>query len=234
MVSFVRDGELRSHQDSLVQTICKRTTRSSAAQGGTKPGQHGTRRHQTEQAARGHRSHNPEVAGSIQPAQQSRSEVVPEGTPSPFLAGYDALRELRMRDLPTGTITFLFTDIEGSTQLLQELGEAYAGVQDAHATILRKAISEGDGSEIRTEGDSFFAVFPTALGGLRAAVAAQRGLQSQDWSHGGTLWVRVGLHTGEGRLGGDKYLGVRGNPGARLPPAGDGGEGVPSDAPPAL
>jgi predicted ATPase/class 3 adenylate cyclase len=143
------------------------------------------------------------------------------------------LKEI-MAELPTGTVTFLFTDIESSTQLLQELGEAYAGVQDAHATILRKAISEGDGSEIRTEGDSFFAVFPTALGGLRAAVAAQRGLQAQDWSHGGTLRVRMGLHTGEGRLGGDDYLGIDVNRAARIAAAGHGGQVLLSDATRAL
>src|SRR5687767_14265280 len=62
------------------------------------------------------------------------------------------------RDHPTGTLTFLFTDIEGSTRLLQALGEGYRSVQNDHAEIMRKAIAEGDGIEIRTEGDSFFAV----------------------------------------------------------------------------
>ena len=70
-----------------------------------------------------------------------------------------------MRDLPTGTVTFLFTDIESSTQLLQELGEAYAGVQDAHAMILRKAISEGAGSEIRTEATRSSPYFPPPSAG---------------------------------------------------------------------
>ena len=139
-----------------------------------------------------------------------------------------------MRDLPTGTVTFLFTDIEGSTRLLQELGEEYAGVQDEHGAILRKAISEGDGREIRTEGDSFFAVFPTALGGLRAAVAAQRGLDSQQWAHGRPLRVRMGLHTGEGRLGGDDYLGIDVNRAARIAAAGHGGQVLLSDATRAL
>ena len=71
-----------------------------------------------------------------------------------------------MRDLPTGTVTFLFTDIEGSTRLLQRLGDAYRDVLDAHGRILRAAIVEGGGGEVKTEGDSFFAVFPTAAGAL--------------------------------------------------------------------
>ncbi len=77
-------------------------------------------------------------------------------------------------DLPTGTVTFLFTDIEGSTKLLQELGESYRAVQDDHARIMREAISQGAGLEIRTEGDSFFAVSPTPSGALKAAVTAQQ------------------------------------------------------------
>jgi class 3 adenylate cyclase len=103
--------------------------------------------------------------------------------PIPSLAGggYDSLWEPLVRDLPTGTVPFLFTDIEGSTRLLQELGPTYQRVHDDHGTILLSAISEGRGGEIRTEGDSFFAVFPTALGAPRAAVAAQRELDRDDW-----------------------------------------------------
>jgi predicted ATPase/class 3 adenylate cyclase len=129
-------------------------------------------------------------------------------------------------ELPTGTLTFLFTDIEGSTRLLQELGEAYRLVQDDHAAIMRKAIAEGDGVEIRTEGDSFFAVFPTPGGAIRAAVAGQRGLAEHDWSHGRPLRVRMGMHTGEGVLGGDDYLGVDVNLAARIAAAANGGQVV--------
>jgi predicted ATPase/class 3 adenylate cyclase len=127
-------------------------------------------------------------------------------------------------ELPTGTITFLFTDIEGSTKLLQELGEGYRPVQDDHATILRKAIAEGDGVEIRTEGDSFFAVFPTPAGALRATMAAQRALAEHDWPHGRALRVRMGMHTGEGVLGGDDYLGIDVNLAARIAAAANGGQ----------
>jgi class 3 adenylate cyclase len=79
-----------------------------------------------------------------------------------------------MRDLPTGTVTFLFTDVEGSTRLLERLGTRYRDVQDQHDAILRAAIVEGGGREVSTEGDSFFAVFGTPAGAVRAAAQAQR------------------------------------------------------------
>ena len=85
-------------------------------------------------------------------------------------------RRPRPATLPTGTVSFLFTDIEGSTRLLQELGDRYAAVRDQHAAIVRHAIDEGGGVEVGTEGDSFFAAFGSPVGAVRAAVAAQRGL----------------------------------------------------------
>src|SRR6266487_980239 len=113
-----------------------------------------------------------------------------------------------MAELPTGTITFLFTDIEGSTRLLQTLGDRYAAVRDEHAAIVRRAIAEFDGFEVGTQGDSFFAVFRSPTDGLRAAVAAQRGLATHDWAPGPPLKVRMGLHTGLGVRGGDDYVGI--------------------------
>ncbi|MGH2662779.1 MAG: adenylate/guanylate cyclase domain-containing protein [Actinomycetota bacterium] len=136
-----------------------------------------------------------------------------------------------MRRLPTGTITFLFTDIEGSTRLLQELGsDRYDQLQDEHAAILRRAIAAGHGVEIRTEGDSFFAVFPTPVGGLNAAVAAQRDLAAHPWPETATIRVRMGLHTGEGRLGGGDYVGIDVNRAARIAAAGHGGQVLISEA----
>src|SRR5687767_8109891 len=108
-------------------------------------------------------------------------------------------------ELPTGTVTFLFTDIEGSTRLLQELGETYRSVQDDHMRLLRKAIAAGEGTEIRTEGDAFFAAFPTAAGAVETAVMAQRAFHAHRWRHGAPLRVRMGMHTGQGRRGGDDY-----------------------------
>jgi predicted ATPase/class 3 adenylate cyclase len=129
-----------------------------------------------------------------------------------------------MAELPTGTVTFLFTDIEGSTRLVQELGEGYDAIQRAHHEILRRAIGESGGGEIRTEGDSFFAAFPTATGAVRAAVEAQRALASRGWEHGRPLRVRMGMHTGEGRAGGDDYVGIDVNRAARIAAAGHGGQ----------
>jgi predicted ATPase/class 3 adenylate cyclase len=137
-------------------------------------------------------------------------------------------------DLPTGTVTFLFTDIEGSTKLLQELGEGYRPVQDDHMRLMRDAIGAGQGTEIRTEGDSFFTVFPTATGAVRAAVKAQRAFASHRWPHGRPLRTRMGMHTGEGRLGGGDYLGIDVNRAARIAASGHGGQVLMSEATRAL
>jgi predicted ATPase/class 3 adenylate cyclase len=137
-------------------------------------------------------------------------------------------------DLPTGNVTFLFTDIEGSTRLLRDLGDDYRAVQDDHMRLMREAIAEGGGTEIRTEGDAFFVVFPTATGAIRAAVAAQRAFATHEWSHGRPLRTRMGMHTGEGRLGGDDYLGIDVNRAARISAAGHGGQVLVSEATRAL
>ena len=138
---------------------------------------------------------------------------------------------LRMRDLPTGTVTFLFTDIEGSTGLLQDLGrEEFVRRLDRHAEIMRTAVAEQGGVEILTEGDSFFVAFPTASGALRAAVAAQRALAAHPWPDGNPIRVRMGLHTGEGVPGGDNYVGIDVNRAARIAAAGHGGQIVISEA----
>ena len=129
-----------------------------------------------------------------------------------------------MVKLPTGTVTFLLTDIEGSTRLLQELGsERYERLQDDHAEILRKAIAAEHGTLIRTEGDAFVVVFPTPASALRVAVSAQRDLADTE------VRVRMGLHTGEGRLGGDDYVGIDINRAARIAAAGHGGQVLLSD-----
>ena len=140
-----------------------------------------------------------------------------------------------MPELPTGTVTFLFTDIEGSTRLLQELGGvAYGTMQDQHSAIMRAAITAGGGVEIRTEGDSFFAVFSSATGALHAAVTAQRELAAFPWSDDRPMRVRMGLHTGDGILGGDDYLGIDVNRAARIAATGHGGQVVISETTRAL
>jgi predicted ATPase/class 3 adenylate cyclase len=133
-----------------------------------------------------------------------------------------------MGEPPTGTVTFLFTDMEGSTRLLQELGDRYDDIESAHAAILRRAIDGGGGTEIRTEGDSFLAVFPRPAGAVRAAVDGQRALADHGWPHGRPLRVRMGMHTGEGRTGGSgsdaDYVGIDVNRAARIAAIAHGGQ----------
>jgi predicted ATPase/class 3 adenylate cyclase len=124
----------------------------------------------------------------------------------------------------------MFTDIEGSTRLLEELGMSrYRTVQDVQAAIVRQAIAEGEGVEVRTEGDSFFVAFRSPVGAVKAAVAAQRGLAAHRWSDA-PVRVRIGLHTGEGVVGGDDYVGMDVNRAARISAAGHGGQVLLSEA----
>ncbi len=139
-----------------------------------------------------------------------------------------------MSDLPIGTVTFLITDIEGSTRLLEQLGERYRAVQDRHDAILRSAIAIGGGRELSTEGDSLFAVFATPTGALKSATTAQRDLAAAAWPEGAAIRVRMGLHTGEGILGGANYLGLDVNRTARIAAAAHGGQVLVSDATRAL
>jgi predicted ATPase/class 3 adenylate cyclase len=132
--------------------------------------------------------------------------------------------------LPTGTVTFLFTDIEGSTRLLGALGERYGPLLEAHNRILRDAIADHGGTEVNTEGDAFFAVFPSAVDAVAATVDAQQAIAAADWPDGAPLRVRMGLHTGEGRLGGDNYLGIDVHRAARIAAAAHGGQVLLSEA----
>ena len=135
-----------------------------------------------------------------------------------------------MTDLPTGTVTFLFTDIEGSTGLLQALGDRYGAVLDEHAAIVRRAVADAGGVEVSTHGDAFFAVFRSPTGAVGAAMAAQRGLAAHDWPPGSPVRVRMGVHTGEGTLGGDDYAGIDVHRAARIADAAHGGQVIVSDA----
>jgi predicted ATPase/class 3 adenylate cyclase len=128
------------------------------------------------------------------------------------------------RDLPTGTVTFLFTDVEGSTRLLQQLGSEWPSVLDQHNRILRDAIRRAGGVDVRTEGDAFFAVFSSATGAASAAITAQKALATHPWSPDAPIRVRMGLHTGEGAIGGDDYVGLDVHRAARIAAAGHGGQ----------
>src|SRR5215208_6040181 len=92
-----------------------------------------------------------------------------------------------MADLPSGTVTLLFTDIAGSTQLLHRLGDAYAGMLAEHQRLVREALAAHGGREVDTQGDAFFIAFPQAVDAVRAAVAAQRALAAHPWPEGGAV-----------------------------------------------
>jgi predicted ATPase/class 3 adenylate cyclase len=126
--------------------------------------------------------------------------------------------------LPTGTLTFLFTDIEGSTRLMVELGDRYPQLQMTHHELLRKAFQSNAGHELRTEGDSFFCVFASALDACTAAAAAQRSFKEHEWPEGAALRVRIGLHTGEAPLMGGEYIGLDVHHAARIAGAANGGQ----------
>src|SRR6516165_8695769 len=99
-----------------------------------------------------------------------------------------------MASLPTGTVTFLFTDIEGSTKLLQRLGEHYAQTLWESQRLLRQAWAEHGGVEVDTQGDSFFVAFSSAVDAVVAAAAATRALAAHPWPEGTVVRVRMGLH----------------------------------------
>jgi predicted ATPase/class 3 adenylate cyclase len=137
-------------------------------------------------------------------------------------------------DLPTGTVTFLFSDIEGSTRLLQGLGERYPEVLESHQLLLRNAFTSGGGTVVSTQGDSFFVVFPAAPEALAAAVHAQQALAEHAWPEDGEVRVRIGVHSGLGTLGGDSYVGVDVHRAARIAAAGHGGQVLVSESTRAL
>ena len=129
-----------------------------------------------------------------------------------------------MSELPTGTVTFFFSDIEGSTRLIQQLGERYPEVLLAHHSIQRQTLADNGGHELRTEGDSFFIVFGTALQACAGAAAVQKALHAHQWPEGGAVRVRIGVHTGEATLVGNEYLGLDVHRAARVAAAGHGGQ----------
>jgi YVTN family beta-propeller protein len=135
-----------------------------------------------------------------------------------------------MPDLPTGTVTFLFTDIEGSTRLLKSLGSRYAEALADHQRLLRSAFEESQGHEIDTQGDAFFVAFRRAKDAVTAALAAQNALSSHPWPNGELVRVRMGIHTAEPAVGGERYVGLGVHRAARVCAAGHGGQVLVSGA----
>jgi predicted ATPase/class 3 adenylate cyclase len=130
-----------------------------------------------------------------------------------------------MNDLPSGTVTFLFTDIEDSTRLLIELGrDAFVRCLAEHDALLSEAITEAGGVVVKSDGAMFFAVFLTAPAAISAVVEAQNRVQGHTWPKGLNIRVRMGLHTGTGTIGGDDYIGIDVHRASRIASAAFGGQ----------
>ena len=114
----------------------------------------------------------------------------------------------RMAQLPAGTVTFVFTDLEGSTTLVKELGERYGEVLSQHRRIVRETFGASGGTEIDTQGDAFFYAFSRAREAVTASVEVQRAHAAAEWPGGATVRVRIGLHTGEPIVGEEGYHGL--------------------------
>ena len=129
-----------------------------------------------------------------------------------------------MRDLPGGTVTLLFTDIDGSTHLLNQLGKRYAEMLAECRQLLRAAFHRWGGHEVDTQGDAFFVAFARATDAVSAAVEMQRALAAHPWPDGATVHVRMGLHTGEPQRSAEGYVGLDVHRAARIMSAGHGGQ----------
>src|ERR671923_366392 len=135
-----------------------------------------------------------------------------------------------MAELPTGAVTFLFTDIEGSTRLVKQLRERYTQVLADHQRLLRDAFGAHRGHEVDTQGDSFFVAFASARDAVLAAVEGQLALSSHPWPDGVEIKVRMGLHTGQAVVAGDRYTGLAVHRAARIGAAAHGGQILVSQA----
>jgi class 3 adenylate cyclase len=132
----------------------------------------------------------------------------------------------RVGDLPVGTVTLLFSGIEGSTAMLSSLGDRYGEALSAHRTLLRAAFAACHGPEISTEGDSFFVVFQSAGEAVSCCLAAQRALASYDWAEGEAVQVRMGVHSGQPTPHEDNYIGMDVHRAARIAATAHGGQVV--------
>ncbi len=135
-----------------------------------------------------------------------------------------------MPELLTGTVTFLFTDIEGSTRLLQAHSDRWSAILTRHQEILRNAFLANGGVEVGTEGDSFFVAFPTAPAAVTAAAEIQRALAREPWPEDAGVRVRIGMHTGEATFAADGYVGLHVHRASRIASAAHGGQILLSDA----
>jgi WD40 repeat protein/class 3 adenylate cyclase len=151
----------------------------------------------------------------IEPSDETRAlyEGLLKGTRTP-----------RASAQPSGTITFLFTDIEGSTRLLEKMGDKYAVALSEHHEIMRSTIQKWNGREVDTQGDSFFVTFTRAIDAVQCAAEAQQTLTSHSWPLDESLRIRMGLHTGEPLIASTGYVGMDVHRAARIGDAGHGGQ----------
>jgi len=152
----------------------------------------------------------------LEPSAETRAlyDGLLKGTHTPRTAAFQQ----------SGTVTFLFTDIEGSTNLLDELGNQYALALADHHQIMRAAIQKWNGHEVDTQGDAFFVTFTRAMDAIQCAAEAQRNLSAHKWLHGKPLRVRMGLHTGEPLIASTGYVGMDVHRAARIGDAAHGGQ----------
>jgi DNA-binding NarL/FixJ family response regulator/class 3 adenylate cyclase len=129
-----------------------------------------------------------------------------------------------MDETGTTTVTFLFSDVEGSTALLRRLRDSYGTIMGEHERLLRAAWEQAGGRELDADGDSFFVAFRRPREAVDAAVAVQRALAAHSWPEGVELRVRIGIHTGEAFLAGDQYVGLAVHRAARICDAAHGGQ----------
>src|SRR5919199_4707116 len=139
-----------------------------------------------------------------------------------------------MSELPAGTVTLLFSDIEGSTRLLQRAGSAYPDLLAEHRRLLRSAFDRHGGHELDAEGDAFFVAFASANEAVAAAAEAQQALAQHDWPVDTEVRGRMGLHTGEPTPVDGRYVGLDVHQGARVMAAGHGGQVLVSESTRAL
>jgi class 3 adenylate cyclase len=137
---------------------------------------------------------------------------------------------VRIAEPATDSVTFLFTDIEGSTRLLDRLGDEYGDVLAEHQRLLRQAFAAHGGREIDTQGDAFFVTFSSPRTAIGAAIDAQRALAAHEWPQGLKVRVRIGMDTGRATVMADRYTGHAVHRAARVSAAGHGGQILVSDA----
>jgi predicted ATPase/class 3 adenylate cyclase len=134
------------------------------------------------------------------------------------------------RDLPVGTVSFLFSDIEGSTRMLQELGDAFRPMLELHNQVIHESSEAHRGRVVKNEGDGFFVAFQSAVDAVACAVDIQVRLDGASWGQAPPVRVRIGVHTGEGKLGGSDYVGIDVHRAARIGDCGHGGQILLSEA----